>query len=240
MEFRNQMVWQQNETIMIHHSPFPDVSIPEMSLPQFIFQRAGEYADKPAIIDAASGRRLTFGQVTGGAQKVAAGLAARGFGKGGKGDVFAIYCPNLPEFALALYGALLAGGTVTTVNTLYTVDELTFQLNDAGAKFLLTVPPFLDKALAARLTRCPPDLPRDVVSMLAHGTWVDGSKAERELGLRYTPLEEAIARTLAYYWQQGWLKTSRPVCKRAWRHAPKSTQEESSDDRRLACATQNP
>ena len=60
--------------------------------------------------------------------------------------------------------------------------------------------------LAARLTGRPPDLPRDVVSMLAHGTWVDGSKAERELGLRYTPLEEAIARTLAYYWQQGWLK----------------------------------
>ncbi|GIV79924.1 MAG: hypothetical protein KatS3mg050_4318 [Litorilinea sp.] len=132
---------------MIFSSPFPDVSIPEMSLPQFIFQRAGDYADRPAIIDAASGRSLTFAQVAGGAQKVAAGLAARGFGKG---DVFAIYSPNLPEFALALYGALLAGGTVTTINPLYTVDELTFQLNDAGAKFLLTIPPFLDKALAAR------------------------------------------------------------------------------------------
>ncbi len=132
---------------MIFSSHLPDVSIPEVPLPEFVLQRAQAWGDKPAIIDAASSRSLTFAQVAARAQKVAAGLAARGFGKG---DVFAIYCPNLPEFALALYGTLLAGGTVTTINPLYSVDELVFQLNDAGAKFLLTVPPFLDKALAAR------------------------------------------------------------------------------------------
>ncbi len=65
--------------------------------------------------------------------------------------------------------------------------------------------------LVARLTRRPPDLPREVVALLAHGMRVDGSKAERELGLRYTLLEEAITRTLAYYWEQGWLK-QKPAC----------------------------
>jgi acyl-CoA synthetase (AMP-forming)/AMP-acid ligase II len=77
---------------------------------------------------------------------VAAGLAARGFRKG---DVFAIYSPNLPEYALAFYGVSAAGGINTTISPLYTTDELTRQLDDAGARFLLTVPPFLDRALEA-------------------------------------------------------------------------------------------
>jgi dihydroflavonol-4-reductase len=59
---------------------------------------------------------------------------------------------------------------------------------------------------AARFTRRPPQLARDVVSLFAHSTRVDGSKAERELGLCYTPLEEGLPKTLAWYWEQGLLK----------------------------------
>ena len=61
---------------------------------------------------------------------VAAGLAARGFAKG---DVFAIYSPNVPEYALAFYGVSAAGGVNTTISPLYTTDELTRQLTDANA-----------------------------------------------------------------------------------------------------------
>lgn len=39
------------------------------------------------------------------------------------------------------------------------------------------------------------------------GTLFDGSKAVRELGLRYTPLDEALRATLTWYWQHGDLKT---------------------------------
>jgi acyl-CoA synthetase (AMP-forming)/AMP-acid ligase II len=63
--------------------------------------------------------------------------------------VFALYSPNLPEYAVAFYAVAAAGGTNTTINPLYTVDELSHQLDDAGARFLLTVPLFLDKALQA-------------------------------------------------------------------------------------------
>jgi acyl-CoA synthetase (AMP-forming)/AMP-acid ligase II len=127
-------------------SPYPDVTIPDVSLPAFVLAGAAARADKPALIDGPSGRTLTFGQLVRGARLAAGGLAARGFGRG---DVLAIYCPNLPEYAVAFYAVLLAGGTATTINPLYTVDELTFQLNDADAGYLLTVPPFLDKAIEA-------------------------------------------------------------------------------------------
>ena len=52
---------------------------------------------------------------SGGVERVAAGLAARGFGRG---DVLALSSPNLPEYALALYGAMAAGGAVTSADPL--------------------------------------------------------------------------------------------------------------------------
>jgi acyl-CoA synthetase (AMP-forming)/AMP-acid ligase II len=112
----------------------------------FVFAYAGLGAGKPALVDGPSGRTITFGELAAGAGLVAGGLAAKGFGRG---DVFAIYCPNLPEYALAFYGALLAGGTATTINPLYTAEELAFQLDDAGASYLLTIPQFVDKAVEA-------------------------------------------------------------------------------------------
>ena len=127
-------------------SPHPDVTIPDMALHDFVLQDAMGRADQAALIDGPSGRTLTYGQLAGGVRKVAAGLAARGFAKG---DVFAIFLPNLPEYALAFYGVSAAGGINTTISPLYTTDELTRQLGDAKARFLLTVPPFLDKAAEA-------------------------------------------------------------------------------------------
>ncbi|MCB0182702.1 MAG: AMP-binding protein, partial [Caldilineaceae bacterium] len=81
-------------------SPFPTVTIPDLAFTDYVYQRAAELADKPALIDGSSGRTLTYGQITGAIRLVAASLAARGFGKG---DVFAIYSPNLPEYAVAFH-----------------------------------------------------------------------------------------------------------------------------------------
>ena len=66
-----------------------------------------------------------------------------------KGDVFAIYSPNLPEYAVIFLAVASVGGINTTVNPLYTADELAKQLVDSRARFLVTVPPFLDKAQEA-------------------------------------------------------------------------------------------
>jgi acyl-CoA synthetase (AMP-forming)/AMP-acid ligase II len=127
-------------------SPHPDVTVPDLPLHEFVLADAMRRADTAALVDGPSGRTITYGELAVGVRRVAAGLAARGFGKG---DVFAIFSPNLPEYALAFYGVSAAGGVNTTVSPLYTTDELTRQLDDAGARFLLTVPPFMDKALEA-------------------------------------------------------------------------------------------
>jgi len=131
---------------MIYRSPFPDVDIPEVPLHDYVLEHADRWPDKPALIDGPTDRTITYEQLRAAARGIAAGLAARGFVKG---DVLAIYSPNLPEYALAFFGVSMAGGTNTTINPLYTAPELRRQLDDSGAKFLVTIPQFLDKARTA-------------------------------------------------------------------------------------------
>ena len=131
---------------MIYKSPFPDVVIPDMSLTDFVLSRAAEFPDKAALIDGPSGRTITFKALASAVQGVASGLAKKGFAKG---DVFAIYSPNVPEYAIAFLGVAQLGGIVTTINPLYTPHELNHQLKDAGASYLLTVPMFLENAQKA-------------------------------------------------------------------------------------------
>src|SRR5947209_11828194 len=131
---------------MIFRSPYPDVRVPDVALHRFVLAGAVERADQPALIDGPSGRALTYGQLAAGVERLAAGLTARGFRRG---DVLALFMPNLPEFALAFHGTLAAGGVVTTVNSLATVQDAEYQLRNAGARFLVTVAPFLDRAAPA-------------------------------------------------------------------------------------------
>jgi acyl-CoA synthetase (AMP-forming)/AMP-acid ligase II len=50
---------------------------------------------------------------------------------------------------LMFHGIALLGGIVTTCNPLYTVEELTKQLKDSKAKYIITVPLFLEKVKEA-------------------------------------------------------------------------------------------
>jgi acyl-CoA synthetase (AMP-forming)/AMP-acid ligase II len=133
----------------IIRSEFPDVVIPEVSITELVLGNAARWGDKPALIDGPSGRTLSYTQLAGAVRRAAAGLAAHGFSKG---DVLGIYSPNVPEYVVAFHAAAILGGICTTVNPLYTVRELALQLGDCGAKFLLTVPPFMDNARAAAET----------------------------------------------------------------------------------------
>jgi acyl-CoA synthetase (AMP-forming)/AMP-acid ligase II len=131
---------------MIVRSPFPDAIIPDTPFVPYVLRHAERLAAKPALLDGATGRLMTYGQLDADVRRVAANLAQRGFRKG---DVLAIYSPNALEFVVPLLAAGLLGGAATTVNPLYTAAELTTQLRDAHAQLLFTVSSVLEKALEA-------------------------------------------------------------------------------------------
>ncbi|HKO98044.1 MAG TPA: 4-coumarate--CoA ligase family protein [Pyrinomonadaceae bacterium] len=134
---------------MIFRGPFPQLTIPEVSVTDFVFQKAGALGEKPALIEGPSGRTYSYSKLRDLISRVASSLAARGFKKG---DVFGILSPNLPEYGIAFHAVALLGGISTLVNPLYTEPEVAHQLKDAGAKFLVTVPQCLEKAKAAAHT----------------------------------------------------------------------------------------
>mgnify|MGYP001175825657 CR=1 FL=1 len=64
-----------------------------------------------------------------------------------KGDRVAIQLPNIPQTIFAYYATLKLGAIVVFVNPLYTEEEITHQLNDSGAKFLITLDILFDKRI---------------------------------------------------------------------------------------------
>jgi acyl-CoA synthetase (AMP-forming)/AMP-acid ligase II len=131
---------------MIFRGPYPEVSIPELPLTQFVLRRAAELGNKPALIEGPTGRIITYAELAQSIQRVAASLATRDFKKG---EVFGILSSNVPEYAIIFHAVALLGGVSTLINPLYTHREIAHQLKDAGARFLVTGPQFADKAQVA-------------------------------------------------------------------------------------------
>jgi len=130
---------------MIIKGPYSDVEIPEIALTPFVLQKTAILPDKPALIDGPTGRTFTYAQFARAVANVASNLAQRGFKKG---DVFGIYSPNNPEYAIAFHAVASLGGIITPINPLYTQHEIAYQLKDAGARYLVTTPTCFDKAAA--------------------------------------------------------------------------------------------
>ena len=131
---------------MIFTSPHEAVEIPDLSLTDYVLLRSREFGDKPALIDGPSGRTYTYAELPLLIDRLASGFAAHGLVKG---DVFAIYSPNLPEYALAFHAVARLGLATTMVAPLFTDEEIIKQLKDSGAKYLLTIPQLMEKARAA-------------------------------------------------------------------------------------------
>ncbi|HMI22564.1 MAG TPA: NAD-dependent epimerase/dehydratase family protein, partial [Gaiellaceae bacterium] len=62
----------------------------------------------------------------------------------------------------------------------------------------------------ARVRRRPARICRELARTLTHGHAYDGSKAARELGLQYTPIEETLRRTIDWWVEQGLVPAPKP------------------------------
>lgn len=115
-------------------------TVPSLTVPQFIRERARQRPDAVALCEAVGGRGYTYGELDHLIGRFAAGLAAQGFGPG---DTLVMFLPNLPEWPIAALGAMAAGGVVSGANPMYGAADLAHQMRDANARFVMTIPPFL-------------------------------------------------------------------------------------------------
>lgn len=130
-------------------SPYPDEEIPEVDLWAFMFERKDrDFSDDKVIYRAInSDRKYTFADVETHATLFGEGL--RNLWDWQKDDILALYAPNDIDVGPIIYGTFFAGGIVTPANPGYSKDELAYQLENAGAKALVTTKAFLKTALEA-------------------------------------------------------------------------------------------
>jgi acyl-CoA synthetase (AMP-forming)/AMP-acid ligase II/NAD(P)-dependent dehydrogenase (short-subunit alcohol dehydrogenase family) len=72
-------------------------SIPELTLPEYVLGVADQRGDRRALVDARTGRELSYGELSGAVRAVAAGLFAHDVRQG---EVLAVCAPNSIEFVI--------------------------------------------------------------------------------------------------------------------------------------------
>jgi long-chain acyl-CoA synthetase len=115
------------------HVP-PQIEYPLTVLPEILTQMAGKYPDRAAIMF--KGHVISLRELEALVDRMTAGLQKLGVQQG---DRVAVQLPNCPQFVIAYYAILRAGGIVVPCNPLYQAHEMTHQLNNSGSKIIITL-----------------------------------------------------------------------------------------------------
>ncbi len=101
------------------------------NLAAFVTETAEKFGDRPAL--KLDDTVVSYDVLNEGSARVAGLLKAKGLERG---DRVGIMLPNVPYFAIAYYGVLRAGGVVVPMNVLLKGREVSFYLEDPGAKLM--------------------------------------------------------------------------------------------------------
>jgi long-chain acyl-CoA synthetase len=112
---------------------------------QFLEQSAQKYPDRACTIF--KGAVITYKAMNETTDHIAGALAAMGVKKG---DRVGIFMPNTPQFVMAYFGILKAGGVVVATNPLYTAPEIEHQANDSGVEVMFVMTNFYKTIKAAQ------------------------------------------------------------------------------------------
>ena len=115
-----------------------------LNLATIIRGPAASRPDTPALL--AGDAALSYDQLHAAARRFAGGLSRLGIGRGRH---VALLLPNVPQFAIAYYGAHYLGAPVVPINVLLTTDEILYHLDDSGAAVLVVWQDYLAQARAA-------------------------------------------------------------------------------------------
>jgi len=111
-----------------------EIEFEELCLPDILERAAKRYPDKDALVF--QGYKMSFKELKDKVDRFATSLSGFGIKKG---DSVAILLPNLIPCVISYYAILQIGAIVVMNNPLYSVRELEHQLNDSGAKVIITL-----------------------------------------------------------------------------------------------------
>lgn len=110
------------------------LDFPNKPLYDFLRDKAERNPKKVAINY--YGREIRFQELDDLSDRFAAALNDLGLKKG---DRVSLYLENCPQFVIAYYGILKAGGVVVAANPMFKEDELLYELKDSGTKIIIAL-----------------------------------------------------------------------------------------------------
>jgi long-chain acyl-CoA synthetase len=170
------------------------IAYPHRPLYHFLEQSAQMYADKPCTVF--QGAVITFKEMDQITDRLAAALVDMGIEKG---DRVGIFMPNIPQFVMAYFAILKAGGVVVAINPSYTPAEIVRQAMDAGIEVMFVMSMFyktlkaaqprtgIKKLIVTNLKETLPALSRLLFTLLMEkkgGHRIEGGLAEGEAWLQ--------------------------------------------------------
>jgi long-chain acyl-CoA synthetase len=121
------------------------IDYPKVPLFHFLEEAARKYPDRACTIF--KGAVISYKEMDALTNHMAAALVEMGVKKG---DRVGIFMPNTPQFVIAFFGILKAGGAVVAVNPTYPVDEILTPVNDAGIEIMFCLSRFYGKMKEVR------------------------------------------------------------------------------------------
>jgi long-chain acyl-CoA synthetase len=121
------------------------IDYPKVPLFHFLEEAARKYPDRACTIF--KGAVISYKEMNALTDHMAAALVEMGVKKG---DRVGIFMPNTPQFVIAFFGILKAGGAVVAVNPTYPVDEILTPVNDAGIEVMFCLSRFYGKMKEVR------------------------------------------------------------------------------------------
>ncbi len=112
----------------------PEVDWPDGSLDGLLSRSAQKHGGKDALIF--FDRGITYAELDGLANSLAAGLQDLGVEKG---DRVSLFMPNCPQLVVAYYAVWRCGAVAVPSNPLYTASEFAHQARDAGSKVAIVL-----------------------------------------------------------------------------------------------------
>jgi long-chain acyl-CoA synthetase len=120
----------------------PTIAIPEVPLFQLLRSAARRFPNRVAIVY--QRKRLSYRQLDQEVNRFSNGLLSLGVERG---DRVMILLPNLPQFIIALYGALQTGASAVFTLLTTQTEEMMRQVREAGPRFLVALDQDAEKVI---------------------------------------------------------------------------------------------
>ncbi len=162
-------------------------------LAEVLKRRAAEHPDRD-YLKFADAPWVSYGEINARSNRIANALVSRGVGPG---ESVSVMLPNCEEFIPVWFGILKAGAVMSSINTAYKGDFLSWTINLVEAKKLVISDEYLDRL----------DLIKGELPNLEHViVWESGKREGPEPALPHEPLSELMSASeaepdgIAYSW----------------------------------------